>query len=506
MNSEIAVGRLLAPYYGTSTTIWALLIAAVLGSLAAGNLLGGRLSRSREPRGWLELGLIGSAVLIALMPWLGRWLLEGSLERLRNGQLFALFGALLAVTGLLTLPLVQLGAMGPLLLHTAGGQRSDQRLGQELGGLAGELGAASTLGSLVGTLGSGLLLIPWLGTTRTLCSGSAVLLLSALSLKRRSTANVSLVAALLAAVILSAAAAHGAPRGCHSGRLLWQGESRYQHLTVVETGSERQLRVNDGFAVQSYAPLDGSLPARGVWGYYALAPTFGRVPTPRNVLLLGLGGGTTAQLYARLYPDARLTGVELDEQMVRAGQRWLGFDPATLELVIADARSFVDRQAARRRGSYDVIILDAFQFPYVPFQLTTLEFFTQLEALLSEGGVLMVNVGRFDEHRDVVDALGATLRHVLPHLVAADVNPRSNTLLVATRHPPALALGAKGLTVGEETRRYLEGSQHLLAGFRGMGERLAAPPLTDDHAPVEWLTDRVLYRALLGALRRGDGL
>jgi spermidine synthase len=506
MNSEIAAGRMLAPYYGTSTTTWAVLIATVLGSLALGSLLGGNLSRRGEPGRWLLGALVGSALLLVLLPWVGRALLAGSIERLRGGHVFALGAMLVAVALALTVPLVLLGTVAPLLLHVAGAERSEQELGAELGRIAGKLNAAATVGSLLGTLGAGLLFVPWLGTSRTLCLGSALLLGSAALLLRGRPGRAPLMAGLGLCLLLANAGAEAATSTGGRGRLVWQGESAYQHLVVTEVDGERQLRVNDGFALQSFAYMDGRIPARGVFAYYGLAPSLTLSPAPKKVLLLGLGGGTTAELYRRLFPGMQLTGVELDRAMVRAGVDFLGVDLSGVELVFEDARVFTRVEASRRRATYDIIILDAFQFPYVPFQLTTLEFFAELDTLLAQGGVVMINVGRYDSHREVVDAVAGTLCRVFPYVQAADASNRSNTILVGTRHAPGRAVGLRGLRVDAVTLRKLRSIAATLKPFALFTPDRGTATLSDDHAPIEWLTDRVFWDSLRQAVFEGHGI
>jgi spermidine synthase len=498
MNAEIAAGRLLAPYFGTSTTTWALLIGTILTSLAVGGLVGGWLSRRGAPERWLIVLLAGAAVLVALLPRVGPWLMAGSLARFGSGHRGTLLVSAGAVALLLAGPMLLLGALSPLVLQVAGRLHPGDRLAPELGSVSGRLYAAGTLGSLVGTFGAGLLFIPWLGTTRTIDVGALALGLTgawvALRLRSRGLLGAAAGPTLLFLALVVTGNAPG-PRP-PVGRLVWSGESRYNHVTVVETGVQRQLRVNEGFAIQSVAFTDGRLPLHDVWGFYALAPAWGEHPSPRRVLLLGLGGGTSAEIYRRLYPGARVTGVELDGAIVRAGTRHLGVKLDGVEIVIEDARTFVARAATRGGDRWDVIILDAFQFPYVPFQLTTREFFRQVATCLEQGGVLMVNAGRYGDHRGVVHALGRTLHAVFPYVLAADAPNRSNTLLVATTHDPRRGVGPSRLRVDDRAARQLERLGDRYAAMLPASWPPETPLLTDDDAPVEWLTDRIVWQRL----------
>ena len=489
MNVEIAAGRLFAPYYGTSTTTWALLIGTIMLSLAAGGLLGGRLSRTADPDRWPGRLLVAAAILTALLPRVAPLLMAGSLARFRDGDAGPLAGAAAGAALLLALPVVCLGAVSPLLVHAAGRTAPASALGQ----ISGRLGAAGTLGGLAGTFAAGLLFIPWLGTSRTIQAGSLCLagaaLLASLCARRRGATLAAAVAGALVVMWLGSVVHPPAP----AGHLVSASESRMNYIAVVDVAGERQLRLNDGYAVQSTAPRDGRLPLRDVWAYYALAPMWGASAEVRSVLLLGMGGGTAAEIYRRLYPSARITGVELDPEVVRAGAEELGTDLSAVNVRIDDARTFA-AGAARGDVRYDVVVLDAFQFPYVPFQLTTVEFFRDLAACLSPGGVLVINVGRHRDRRDVVDAVARTVSAVFPHVQEADAPNPSNTILVATRHDPTDAVGLDRL--GPPAAGALRPLARLARAMRPATWPENAPLLTDDDAPVEWLTDRIVWSAM----------
>jgi spermidine synthase len=347
-----------------------------------------------------------------------------------------------------------------------------------------------------------LLFIPWVGTTRTLCLSSAVLVLNALVL-RGAKASSAWSGAIVVGCVCWSALIGVRDVTAAGGRVLWQTESRYQHITVLEKSAERQLRINEGFALQSFVYLDGRLPIRSVWAYYALAPSFIREPMPHRALLLGLGGGTTVQIYRRLFPSMELTGVELDPQMLEAGQSALGVDFGGVRLVTDDARVFVSREAHQRQHSYDVIVLDAFQFPYIPFQLSTREFFRDLDALLASGGVVMLNVGRHGDHHEVVDAVARTLNDVFPHVLCADVVNQSNSILVASRHAFADAMGRRAY--GPGALRLVEGASIASGPLHAATWPHGTPVLTDDLAPVESLTDQIVWHTLFDAAMREPG-
>jgi predicted membrane-bound spermidine synthase len=499
MASEIAAGRLVAPYFGTSTTTWAALIGTILASMAVGNLLGARLSRRGRAACSLVYLLAAAFLLVTLLPLLAPPLMAGSLTSFRDGDVVGLATKALPSFALIALPMLLLGAVSPLVLHAIGEERDERTLAAELGHIAGRVYAAGTIGSLVGTYAAGLVLIPAWGTKLTMMVSSGMLLLAAVATRLlfvRSARVAAAVAVFIASIGLVGASALDVPRAAHDRRVIYSEESRFNHIEVLKVGESLQLRVNDGFATQSYTRLDKSLPLDSVWAHYALAPMWGSCVSPERVLILGLGGGTSAMIYRRLYPEAEITGVELDPAIPRVGAQILGVDLSGVRVVIDDARTFMSMSAAGGER-WDVILIDAFQFPYIPFQLTTQEFFSDVATSLTDGGVVVMNVGRFKNERDVVNAVARTVAATLPFVAATDVDNDSNTVLIATRHSLDQAVGFGGLRIAGAVLSQAERALRRIRPPHPARWPEETELLTDDHAPVEWLTDRIVWRTLV---------
>ena len=488
MAAELSASRLVAPFFGTSTPVWALLIGTVLSAMAVGQLIGGRLAGQAAPGGPGPVRLLSgllllAALLLALLPLVGRPVMSGTMELMKGGAMGTLAASALGVNAVLALPMVALGAAGPVLLHQA------VRSQEETGRVAGRIYALGTAGSLLGTWGSGLLLIPLLGTRTTLwLCASGLALLGAVGLLRRlgRAAGVGAVLLLLALGLLL-------PQGPIKPRpgAIHEAETAANYVQVVQDETKRSLYLNDGYAIQSLYPLDGTLPLFDVWGYYGAAPAWTVGGVPERVLLLGLGGGTSARILRELYPSAEIVGVELDPEVVEAGQRYLGM-PTDIEVQVEDARAWLTRDPSR----YDLILVDAFQFPYVPFQLCTREFFAALDAHLEPGGTVLLNVGRDADSYEVVHALAATLAGSFPHVRGVDVRNGSNTVLLGSHHGAErdAGLAALGLPPRELARL-----RRLSPPTSWQLDPLA-PVLTDDRAPVELLTDLIVLRSFLRLL------
>lgn len=240
LGAEIAAVRLLAPYFGASTVVWANTIGVVLVALSLGYWLGGRLADRRpELRGLCLLALVAAA-LLALVPFAADPLLDVAVDALDSVSAGAFLGSLLAVLVLVAVPVLLLGAVAPYAI----------RLGvttlEEAGRVSGRLYAISTAGSLVGTLSSALVLIPLLGTRRTFlvfALAIAVVAVTGLWPARRYAAVPAAIVALIALPV-------GALKAqTESGRVIYETDTEYQYARVIERDDgSRILELNEGQA------------------------------------------------------------------------------------------------------------------------------------------------------------------------------------------------------------------------------------------------------------------
>src|ERR671910_3359795 len=195
LGAEIAAVRLLAPYFGASTVIWANTIGVVLVALSVGYWLGGRWAdKNPTMRALCRVALLASA-LLALVPFVARPLLDVAVDALDEVSAGAFLGSLLAVLVLVAVPVLLLGAVSPWALRLAVHDV------EHAGTIAGRLYALSTAGSLVGTLVSALLLIPLVGTRRTfLLFAFAIAVVAVWGLRpvRRYAVAPAVIAALIA--------------------------------------------------------------------------------------------------------------------------------------------------------------------------------------------------------------------------------------------------------------------------------------------------------------------
>jgi spermidine synthase len=470
LGAEIAAARLMAPFFGASTIVWANVIGVVLVSLAVGYWFGGRFAdRHPHRRGLCTLVLL-AALAVAAIPFVADPFLDVSVGALDDVSAGAFIGSLVAVTVLVAPPLALLGMVSPYAVRLA-----VERV-EESGTVAGRMYAISTIGSLAGTFASALLLIPLVGTRRTfLIFGLACALVAVTGLGRRVAllAPAAIVALLLLPV--------GTIKATGDGAVLEEAETEYQYARVVEEpDGERRLELNEGQAVHSlYRP--GSHLTGDYWDELLVLPLAARPEPPRAVAILGNAAGTTARALGHYFPTTSVDAVEIDPELTKLGRRWFDLRNARMRVHHEDARPYLRRTSS----TYDAIMVDVYRQPYIPFYLATREFFELVRKRLNPGGVVIVNVGHPEGQDDLEKVLSATMRQVFP-AVMRDASEDTNTQVLAA------SVAASGARLREAAPR-LPGDLRPLA--RATAARLG-PALeggsvyTDDKAPVEWLIDK----------------
>jgi spermidine synthase len=471
LGAEIAAARLLAPYFGASTIVWANTIATVLVALSAGYFVGGRLADRDPTIAGLCRVVLAAAGLLAAVPFVAGPFLRVSVDALDDVEAGAFVGSLLGVLVLLAVPVVLLGAVAPYAV------RLSVRSVEEAGRVAGRLYAISTLGSLAGVFLSALVLIPFAGTRRTfLAFALALAVVAAMGIRRPRWVLLApvVVAGLIAVPV-------GTVKSGAAGKVVWERETEYQYARVVEApDGERSLELNEGQAVHSvWRP--GTYLTGDYWDEFLVLP-FATSPgrAPRSIAILGNAAGTTARAYGHYFPRARVDAVEIDPDLTEVGRSLFDLRGPRLRTHAADARPWLRRSKDR----FDFVLVDAYRQPYIPFYLATREFFQEVRDHLEPGGTVAINVGHPEGSTKLEKVLAATLREVFA-TVLRDPSEDTNTVLLAT------ATGASGRTLARHASR-------LPAELGPIARETAArlePALpggrvyTDDKAPVEWLID-----------------
>jgi spermidine synthase len=472
LGAEIAAARLLAPWFGASTIVWANTIATVLVALSIGYAIGGRLADRDPTLEGLSRIVLAAAALLALVPFVAHPFLRISVQALDRVEAGAFVGSLIGVLVLVAVPVLLLGAVAPYAV------RLSVKSVEEAGRVAGRLYAISTIGSLVGTFLSALVLIPLVGTRRTFLAFALALAIAAVPAMRKRFVLAPVGVALLLAIPVGTVKATG------DARVIWERETEYQYARVTERpNGERRLELNEGQAVHSdYIP--GTWLTGDYWDEMLVLP-FAGAGRPRSVAILGNAAGTTARAYGHYFPATRVDGVEIDPALTEVGRKLFDMHGPNLHIHTADARPFL-RQAKRR---WDVIIIDAYRQPYIPFYLTTREFFGEVRDHLNPGGVALLNVGHPSGSDHLEKVLSATMGTAFSTVVRDPVKVTNTVLVGSNGDVSAARLRAAAASLPPDVAMVASAAADRLGPALRGGDIY-----TDDRAPVEWLIDASIVK------------
>jgi spermidine synthase len=500
---ELSASRLLAPYFGTSLFVWSNLIGLILLYLTIGYYLGGRLA-DRYPRPEVLYALtIIAAFLISVIPFFSKPILVWSQSAFATYSVGVFYGSLVSVILLFAVPMILLGCVSPFAIRLR-----IERLGKS-GRTAGQLYAISTAGSILGTFLPVLFLIPTIGTYRTFFTFAVALLLVSISglastrfdkpgsrSKRMNSSLLSIL--LLIPMALSVLTIRGPIKAAFGsnggGVLITERESVYNYIQVVQVGEETQLILNEGIGIHSiYNPH--SILTQGYWDNFMIAPYFNNPPFTQNqvrkVAVIGLGGGTAVREFTAAYGPIPIDGVEIDGTIVNLGRQYFHMNEPNLHVIVQDGRYFLQTSSQK----YDVIAIDAYQQPYIPFQLTTQEFFQEVRSHLTPTGVAEINVGRTTTDYRLVEALAQTMHSVFPNVYVIDTERFTNSVVIGTNAPTSLANFM--VNTANLTNPLLQSvAQESIAYGNIREERGGTVYFTDDRAPVEQLIDQIILGAV----------
>jgi len=506
MAVEMLAARLIAPFYGTSLLVWTVLLFSILLALTIGYWWGGRRA-DRDPRVEpLAVTLLTASVLLSVGPFVAlAWLQYCG----RVGTLPAHAAALLGTVVLLCVPVSLLGSVGPYVIRL---RAKDPTL---MGTGAGAILGLSTIGSIAGTYLPALFGIPKLKTIGSFLALGALVGLAALLSSRAGGVR---MAALGLGLILPAVLSqynYGLLRP--SPGVVFEGESVYNTVqikehTITEIGHKPYKRVmlilNEGYAVHSITTDDDawSYPLVGsVWDYMGLLPTLSQPPGPRlDVAIVGLAGGTVARellaFHKGIY-ETHIEGAEIDPMIIGLSRDYFRL-PEEVIAHAQDGRAFLTRS----QQAYDLIVTDAYRQPYIPFHLTTREYFSVVRSRLKPRGICSINVGSTGPKEALLSKILATMESVFAEVYLFEV-PRvtplfANYLVVASREKGVIKspLDRSRTLAARVASRFPQAPVNAVLGIWAQNLHPSvgtdATVLTDDRADVENLVHSMIYHAI----------
>ncbi|MFP3153257.1 fused MFS/spermidine synthase [Lachnospiraceae bacterium ZAX-1] len=486
MAVELGASRLMAPYFSSSQIVWTVIIGVIMIAMSLGNLLGGRLADKDPNPTRLYVRLLIAAIWIALIPFLGRFLIVGIslLLAVFITQNFLVWAALVTCLAVFAFPCVLLGTVTPSLVKYTVSNLDNN------GKIVGELGALNTIGSIIGTFLPTFVTIPAVGTAVTFLIFSGVLALISIiyfiSIRKKLVHCV--VAVLLIFILgITSSTYHFS---FWDKDITVEDESIYNYLQVKETDSSVVLSTNVLFGVQSILMKNAKL--TGMYYDYALAaPLMADIPQKdqSEILILGLGTGTFAkycdEYFNNDFTSVSIQGVEIDKKIADLATQYFEL-PQNVAVAIADGRTFLSASDKK----YDVIMLDAYHDITVPFQMSSIEFFTEVKNHLTKDGVMVINMNMQSKQKDSInDYLCDTIGAVFDFVYAADVSNGTNR--------EAFASNNKSMIDNFEKNRNLLTDAALYEMMEKVDKQLhiresGTLMLTDDKAPVEVLGMSVL--------------
>ncbi len=185
--TEICATRLLAPYFGSSTVVWANVIGLILIYLSLGYWLGGRIADRHPTPRVLGLILVLGALCTAVLPFVARPFLNLALQGFAAVSIGVVVGSFVSTLLLFSIPVTLMGMASPFALRLA--ITDIERAGRT----SGRLSSLATIGAIVGTFGAALVLIPGVGTQRTLLIAALLVALVSIPLLTRPALVASVV-------------------------------------------------------------------------------------------------------------------------------------------------------------------------------------------------------------------------------------------------------------------------------------------------------------------------
>lgn len=463
---EILGFRMFAPYFGYSVYVSGMLIGIILIALALGSYAGGVLVDKYPDFHLLSKILLGADVYLFLVAFtydsLLRWL----------SHLSVMTGTFWASVLLFAPPMFLLGIVSPFLVKLIAEAHT-------VGLTVGKVTAVGTIGSIVGTFLATFYLIPVVGTHRSLYITAIVLLL--LTVGALVTAQKRYGVFLLLLFLFN-------PQPVQSeGNIVYQSESPYNLIKVVDHGDKLYLKLNQAGWIQSVKSKQDMMTGY-YYDYLNIAPMLTK---GRNILILGMAAGTSALQFRDFFDNTAIDGVEIDPQVVDVSHTYFNIprDDPRLHIYADDARPFLWKSVKK----YDVVEIDMYQGGFsIPFYTATAEFFQLVYDHLDDEGVLVMNIADptvTDGRELVLNPIGVTAHAVFPSIFILPAG--GNTILLATKQTMSKQ------TLDQKLDLYLPGPLASLAAYgKDHLQEFNEPGmiLTDDLAPIEQLTYKAMKR------------
>lgn len=264
--------------------------------------------------------------------------------------------------------------------------------------------------------------------------------------------------------------------------LIFSKESRYNNIFVFRHGSLIEMSFGHNrqiFTESVYNTVnDLDLPVEYT-RYMTLGLTY--AVNNNDILEIGFGGGRTVWYLHKLLPESNITSIELDREVYEAALSYFGInkDEDGFDVIIEDGRRYL----IKNKQLWDLIMVDAYRGPFVPFHLLTKEFYQMTKDRLSDGGVLVQNI---EPTTMLYEAAIATIGSVFDNVEVFDA--QGNVVLIAysgeKKSKSTLRTKAEFL---DRTHKFPYSQKSMLKRRKYLRFLPNSKILSDDFAPVETL-------------------
>ncbi len=214
-------------------------------------------------------------------------------------------------------------------------------------------------------------------------------------------------------------------------KIIYTDKTPFNYIVVIEYDDIRELWFkgpNDYF-LQSRISTKNLIIPRMTYSQLLLAGLF-FTPSPKQILVIGVGGGLVPHYFSHYFPNAKIDAVDVDKGVIEVSKKFF-FLKETEQIKIheGDGRLFIQNQIGK--VNYDFIILDAFKSGSVPFHLKTLQFYEEIKSILAPGGVVASNL--YGQSNALKPNDFRTFSEIFRHIYLFEDPDKISTLLFATQ-------------------------------------------------------------------------
>ncbi len=262
---------------------------------------------------------------------------------------------------------------------------------------------------------------------------------------------------------------------------LYSAESEYNIIKVKKLDGELYLFLNNYYAYFSKA-LNKDMLSESYYDYFLMGPV---ICDTKEILILGNGAGTSMSQLSHFF-DAKITGVEIDKTLTGIGKTFFNLKISEKTKIIhEDARVYVNKTD----GKYDNIIIDLYNgSTYVPFHLATVEFFKSVNSILTDNGVVMVNIPFYAQNtileKYYINSIQQSFKYnfIIDNVLFAFKNKINKEMIMNK---------ITGYEGNEILKKYFNESAGMIAEFNLFSSRLL---FTDDRSNIENLTFSIINK------------